>query len=125
MESNTGPIRVRIHDTRYCYSATCSWHGPITEVGKTKPIEGVLVKAGNRIIPPISLPCCPFCGSMLFEMPTQKEWDEGASVHESQGHTHYVAFLAWTRLQKRCWPSLREASVKYALETGNEVVWDL
>ena len=113
---------------RYCYSACCSWNGPITEVGLTRPPrETVIVKMGDREVPlpRVGLPCCPFCGSMLFEVPTEQEWWEGAKEHEAKGHTNYLAFLHWHRQQKRCWRNVREAGLAYTEETGNVIKWDL
>lgn len=100
-------------DTRYCYSTSCSWHGPIKAVGKIPSDKG------------FNLPCCPFCSSTLFEIPSKEEWDTGAKPHESEGRLNYVDFLEWTKTQSRCWPSLREAAIDFKKESGKRVVWDL
>lgn len=105
----------RDEDTRYTWSSTCSWHGPIQEVGVTKDSY--------------RLPCCPYCGAMLFESPpdtpdAEQEWWKGAAEHEQKGHTNYVEFLRWTREQKRCWPRLRIASKAFEEATGKSVKWD-
>lgn len=111
----------------YCYSAMCSWHGPISAVGKTKPTPPRTAFVGKTPIDVggVSLPCCPFCGSMLFQVNSELEWQTGAKNHEALGHTHYVSFLDWTRTQSRCWPSLRVAALDFEKETGKKVVWDL
>lgn len=81
------------------YSARCSWHGPIESVGKTQ---------GEP-----SIPCCPHCGSVLFQ--TDKEqWWKGAKEHEAKGHQNYEAFLRWAEKQHRCWPTLADAAQEYA-----------
>ena len=55
-------------DTRYCYSATCTWHGSIYEV--VKGYEG--------------LPGCPHCGSVLYEYKSREEWKEQAKKFAEQ-----------------------------------------
>ncbi len=102
-----------MNDERYVYSATCSWHGSIKEVGRTVPRNG------------ISLPCCPHCGGVLFEVHNKELWDEGARKYEAAGHTHYVEFLEWTRTKSRCWKSLRDAGIDFTKETGKKVICDL
>jgi hypothetical protein len=117
-----------MNESPYCYSAHCSWHGPISAVGKTESSPNpVKVKRGGReiTIPNGGIPCCPFCGSVLFQVRNKLEWDSGAIIHEQKGHTNYVAFLGWTRVQERCWPSLRDAAVDYSKETGKLVKFDL
>jgi hypothetical protein len=114
--------------TPYVYSAGCSWHGPISEVGKTSLLaKSVTVKVGSKEmeIPNHGIPACPFCGSVLFQVRSELEWNVGAALHEQKGHTNYVSFLNWTRTQKRCWPSLRIAAKDYFLETGKKVKFDL
>lgn len=114
-------------DTRYTYGAGCSWHGPIAKVGKTAPTPVRMATIGGRQIPigGHSLPCCPHCGGMLYEMPTEREWWLGARNHEKKGHLNYVVFLLWTAEQSRCWPSLRDAARAYEQESGRKVVFDL
>jgi hypothetical protein len=98
-------------DRRWVYSAGCSWHGPISEAERTKD--------------EIGLPCCPFCGSVLFQIGSEEEWWRGAREHDARGHSNYVALLTWHLPQKRCWPSLRAAAVAFQQETGLEVRWHL
>lgn len=52
-------------DTRYCYGIGCTWHGPIQHT-----IPRPKFKDYNP-------PCCPYCGGLLFELDSKKEWDEG------------------------------------------------
>jgi hypothetical protein len=105
--------RLAAADLRYVHSAGCSWHGSIWQAGRTTGPHG------------ISLPSCPYCDSPSFELPTEEEWNAAAVAHEMKGHRNYVEFLAWTRRQNRCWPSLREASAYFTATTGKRVVWDL
>jgi hypothetical protein len=61
------------HVERYVYSATCTWHGPISEVtlvSTAAVINGTPVQ--------ISLPGCPHCRSPLMEYRNRAKWDEQA-----------------------------------------------
>lgn len=90
----------------HVYAAGCSWHGSIDEVGKTK---------GE-----LSLPCCPFCGSVLFQT-DENQWWRGALKHEQDNHINYEKFLRWTMTQKRCWPTLADAAQAFSNETKESV----
>lgn len=69
-------------DTRVVCGARCSWWGPIADVGKT----------------PSGLPCCPHCGSVLFEYPTEAEWWAAVERHATEtGDPEYRAFAEWCR----------------------------
>lgn len=48
-------------DTRYCYGAVCTWHGPIKHTINSSGIPG-----------------CPHCGGPLFQMESKEEWDSKA-----------------------------------------------
>jgi len=76
-------------DKRLAYGATCTWFGQIQEVGKKSPH---------------SIPCCPLCGGVLFEMPTEQEWWDGVDKYERDGHPGYRAMWEWQRIQKVCFP---------------------
>lgn len=86
-------------DGRFCYGANCTWFGSIHEVGSTKPLTD-----GH------SLPCCPLCGGMLFEMPDEGEWWESIDAYErgdyptptAHPHPGYRAMWEWQRAQKKC-----------------------
>lgn len=108
----------------HVYSAGCSWHGPITAVGKTPDLPITMAKVGGTEIPiggPGSgLPCCPHCGSMLFQT-EEKKWWEGAKEHEKAKHPNYVRFLNWTAKQKRCWENNTVAAAAYNKAREN---WD-
>lgn len=98
-------------DTRLAYGATCTWFGPIQEVG---------TKTEHR------LPCCPLCGGVLFEMPTEQEWWDGIDKYERDGHPGYRALWEWQRKVKRCFPlrdgiKALEAAHKAALESASVV----
>lgn len=96
-------------DTRLAYGARCTWFGPIQEVGSVGPSR---------------LPCCPLCGSMLFELPTEAAWWEGVDRFEAEGHPGYRALWEWQREQKKCFSNTRgltELIDAYRAATGKEV----
>ena len=91
----------------HVYSARCAWSGPISKVGKTK---------GEQ-----SIPCCPHCGSVLFQMDEKKWWSDAESW-DKQRHANYVEFWKWSEAQPRCWPTVEEAAVEFKKATRKEVV---
>lgn len=102
----------------HVYSVGCSWHGPIKNVGKTEdlPVTEIFAPESKLKIGELGgkgsgLPCCPFCGSMLFQEDTNKWW-EGAKQWDKE-HPNYFRFLQWTEKQKRCWRNNSEAAVYY------------
>ncbi|WP_026783127.1 hypothetical protein [Pleomorphomonas koreensis] len=68
-------------DKRFVYGARCCWFGSISEVGHTN----------------IGLPCCPHCGSVLYEMPDEATWWDGVDRYEAAGHLGYRAMVEWMR----------------------------
>jgi hypothetical protein len=78
------PLRV---DSRIVYGANCSWWDSIDKIGRIVTPRGA------------TLPCCPCCRGMLFEMPSQKEWWEAVALYERRGHPDYRAFIEWLRGQ--------------------------
>lgn len=86
---------------RYCYGARCTWHGRISQVGKLED----------------GLPCCPFCQSVLFEVPTEREWWEGVSKY-TEAHSGYRAMLEWQVAQNKCFPTFDVLRLEYATATG-------
>lgn len=107
----------------HVYSAGCSWHGPINKVGKTKDLpESFALVGGTKIKiggPGSGLPCCPHCGSMLFQTP-ENDWWKGAKSHDTT-HPNYVRFLKWSAAQNRCWPNNTMAAEAYNKDRAN---WD-
>lgn len=73
-------------DERYVWGITCTWHGPIYEVGKL--VGGQ--EAGS------SIPCCPYCGGPLFEANSKAEWDKSAQKFCEEcmeGDPDYILWL--------------------------------
>jgi hypothetical protein len=91
-----GPSRT---DRRYVYSAGCTFHGPIYDIGTKTPRDG----SNHR------LPCCPSCGSMLFEMETQEQWDRQIQEFAKKEDPAYPAFMAWFGALRPCRPVRNQA----------------
>lgn len=112
--------RRRDEDSRFCYGARCTWFGSIYEVGSTKPHSGDVG---------CSLPCCPLCGSVLFEMPTEAEWWKGIDDFErgeyplptAHKHPGYRAMWEWQRENKLCFSDFSALAQAYEAMTGNHV----
>ena len=87
---------MRSNDTRIVYGARCLWWDSIDKVSHV---------GSSR------LPCCPHCGSVLFECPTLDDFMKGAAEYEQQGHPDYQNQLKWMR--GRCFRTLDEATRAY------------
>lgn len=80
-------------DTRYVYGASCTWHGPIADIGrKTVPVRpnGFVASLGQPSTP-MTLPCCPVCEGMLFECPHPDMW----WGRVDKVGPNYRAFIEW------------------------------
>jgi hypothetical protein len=87
-------------DTRIVYSAHGTWWDSIS-------------KAATK---PSGLPCCPVCGSVLFEMDSEEPWWDGACRYEADGHPGYVGMMEWGR--GKCFPSLPALKSAYLAASG-------
>lgn len=67
----------RDEDTRFVYGATCTWFGSIHEVSATDKHPRYANEHQAH-----SLPCCPICGGMLFEMESASIWWDGVDGFE-------------------------------------------
>lgn len=94
----------------HVYGVGCTWHGKISEVGKTPEENG------------ISLPCCPRCGSMLFQTNEQDFWRGAEKFAIEQNVPNYVHFLHWLNQVEKCWPKMKDAVAEYSQSTGNILV---
>lgn len=83
-------------DTRIVYSVHGTWWDSIGKVGKNAS----------------GLPCCPHCGSVLFEMESEEPWWRGAQKYEDDGHPGYVDMMKWARSQ--CFPNMAALEAAYA-----------
>lgn len=105
-------------DTRYVYGARCTWHGPISAVGK-KVIQNQPPGA-EPSGPPMTIPCCPHCEGILFEYPNKATWDNGVTQFDAK-HPGYVEFVEWLGVTGGCWPNHVAAADVYKEITGKEV----
>ena len=83
-------------DMRIVYGVGCCWWESVDKAGSNG-----------------GLPCCPHCGSMLFEMHSPQWW-EGAAKHEKDGNPDYLNFIKW--LRGKCFKNIEEAQQKYKEE---------
>lgn len=82
-------------DTRIVYGATCTWWDSIHKIGLRS-----------------SLPCCPKCRGMLFEMNSEKIWWKNVEAHESAGNPGYRKLIEWAR--GKCFRDMKELTAAYA-----------
>jgi hypothetical protein len=86
-----------MEDRRIVYGVHCVWWDGIEKVGKTPE--------RNRI----SLPCCPHCGSVLFEMDIDDWWRQVNKYDET--HPGYRQFTEWRRGKHHV--TIQEAKTQY------------
>jgi hypothetical protein len=83
-------------DRRVVFGANCSWWDTIDKVGTKES----------------GLPCCPYCGSALFEYPDIEGWYIHAKRFEDgTPFPNYVALLRW--MQGKCFSNLDAAHAAY------------
>lgn len=88
-------------DQRIVYGARCTWWDSIDKIGH-KGSEG-----GH------SLPCCPHCGSMLFEMPNEQRWWRSVDNMELE-RPGYRKLVEWAR--GKCFPDFDTMKRAYAMD---------
>ena len=92
---------VRLLDRRLVYGASCSWWDSIDKVGRT----------GG----PTSIPCCPHCGGVLYEMENEERWWRSVeSYSRENSEPGYRKFVEWSR--GKCFETWVEAKAAYAAE---------
>lgn len=95
------------------YGARCTWWDSIEKAGR----RDAPVSVGGRTISPArlgrpGLPCCPRCGSVLFQQEDDKWWED-VRQHEANGNPGYEEFVRWMR--GRCFPSMKHAQEAKAI----------
>ncbi len=83
-------------DERVVYAARCTWWDLVGNAARRADM---------------GIPCCPHCGSVLFEVASLEEWWEGAEQAELTGSIGWQDFLEW--LQGKCRPTMDEARAEY------------
>lgn len=104
------------------YGTGCVWWDWIENCGKTPAIS--VRGIDGREYPRHSLPCCPHCGGVLYQIDPET-WFGKADRYEYEGrdgdgpHPGYRAMLEWQR--GKCFPTLESVAAAYLKETGISV----
>ena len=77
-------------DSRIVHGAGCCWWDSITKSSKNG-----------------ELPCCPHCGSILFETDNIDEWYKQVDEYNKTVSYDYKVFIDW--LRGKCFKTLEEA----------------
>jgi hypothetical protein len=100
------------------HGAGCCWWDIIENAGAHRPprqtTEQAISEKGDSFRP-ASLPCCPFCGSVLFQHDSEKEFWAGSAEYEKT-HPGYVALMTW--MKGKCFKTMSEAAIAYESEAG-------
>lgn len=89
----------KTEDTRIVCGVRCTWWDSIDKTARTPP-----GRSGHRI------PCCPHCGSVLFEYPTEAAWFEAADHYEHERpQPGYRKLIEWAR--GKCFKSMAAAKI--------------
>jgi hypothetical protein len=87
-------------DPRIVYGASCCWWDSIDRVGH---LPGPFGR---------SLPCCPRCNGVLFEMTDEAEWWRSVDRHMAVAvDPKYRSFIEW--LRGRCFQTIEDARAEY------------
>lgn len=92
------------------YGAACTWWDSIWNCGKTPPIRARPTGEFH------SLPCCPHCGSVLFEVSNIEEWNAGMERFEQAGHPGYIKMMNWAK--GKCFKNMAELKSTYTKEVN-------
>jgi hypothetical protein len=85
------------------YGARCVWWDTIDKVA---------IKANG-------LPCCPHCGSVLFQVDSEEAWFRNVDEHvKKSGDSTYRERLEWQR--GKCFPTMAMATVRFYAERALE-----
>lgn len=87
------------NDTRIVCGANCIWWDSIDKVGS------LTAKSG------FSIPCCPHCHSVLYEMPSIESWWEMVDTYEKAGNPGYRTFIEW--LRGKCFKTIQQGKAAY------------
>lgn len=80
--------------TLIVYGANCVWWDSIDKASTNS----------------VGLPCCPHCGSVLFQIEEQ-DWNSGAKEYQDAGHLGYMDFVTW--LRGKCFHSRKDAEAAF------------
>ncbi len=66
-------------------------------------------------VKPSGLPCCPHCGSVLYQVDDEAAWFKNVDAHvEKTGDSEYRAFIEW--LRGKCFVGMRFARERWYAE---------
>lgn len=100
------------------HGAGCCWWDNIENAGahrQPRQLEPQAISEKGNSFRPAGLPCCPFCGSVLFQHDSEKEFWAGSANYEKT-HPGYVALTKWMR--GKCFKTMADAATAYETETG-------
>lgn len=86
------------------FGARCTWWDYITRAGSL----------------PSGLPCCPHCGSPLFQ-DHEDSWWAGVDRYEADGHPGYRDVITWA--QGRCFPQGDRSPMEVLFEAYREATY--
>jgi len=81
------------------YGVYCQWWDSIDKTARTPVHNGV------------QIPCCPFCGSVLYQM-EESDWWRAVDTYEAKSLAGYRKYIEWRR--GKCLPSVAAADAAYA-----------
>jgi hypothetical protein len=87
--------------TLIVYGANCAWWDSIDKTSR---------------IPGTSLPCCPHCHSVLFQM-EEEDWNAGIAIVDRKT-PGYAAMIEWSR--GKCFRSFKELQAAYQERSKSE-----
>jgi hypothetical protein len=91
-------------DTRIVYGFGCVWWDSIDKTARNAS----------------DLPCCPHCGSVLFEI-DEKDWIENIARHAREsGDARYPKLIEWMR--GKCFRTLARARAQFNAESGEPLL---
>ncbi len=86
-------------DSRIVYGMGCTWWDSISNV-ETKEVKG-----GHKV------PCCPHCGSVLFEVDSEELFLKDVDKYEKDGHPNYRKTLLWSK--GKCFKTWKDAMLAH------------
>ena len=87
------------------YGANCTWWDSLS---KSAMVPGTQRVPGR---PRSGLPCCPHCGSVLFQTEEDK-WHAGIASYEAAGNPGYADLMTWAR--GKCFQNMDQLRAAYA-----------
>jgi hypothetical protein len=91
------PLTTLPKDQRIVCGIACSWWDSIDKAGGRGPLE---------------IPCCPFCGGVLFEFEDANDWFSRVDKYDREHPgNNYRGFIEW--LRGKCYKSLEVAKLEW------------